>query len=178
MGAAIAGTLGMLHTGARVFHFGLPVVDGVELDGCHDLLVLADRAVGDLGVSRISIVAVVGVLTAVGATYLLRKGALALILAWCRANPPIALIAAAFGFLLIGAGFDFIGSNTAIRFGEEVSEYVASGLVAIAAASILSMSGPTTTDPPDADPTTRPSSREAVRQRSPLRRQRSAPPVP
>jgi hypothetical protein len=130
------GFLDEMSFGARLFGFPLPVIDGLEIDSFHDIFDLADRAAGDLGVSRTQIAAVLVVAAVAVAVYLVRSGRMRVIPSWLTRHRPILLSAMALGLLLVAIGLDLIGSSTVARFAEETAEFAAAGLVAVAAADI------------------------------------------
>lgn len=133
------GFLDEMSFGARIFGYPLPVIDGMEVDSFHDLFDLADRFAGDLGVSRTAIAAVLAAGCLVLGAFLMRSRRLSRVAQWMSAHRPIALLGGAVGLLLAGIALDLLGTTDLTTFAEETAEFAASGLVAVAAADLISV---------------------------------------
>jgi len=122
---------------ARVFGFSPPSVNEVEVDSFHDVLTVADRLAGDLGLTRgrvaLSALAVVLVATA----YLFKSGRLKRTSTWLVEHRPIALMLGALGLIMAGVVLDQLGSTSTIIFAEETVEFAGSGMVAVATTALI-----------------------------------------
>ena len=160
LAAAIVGTIAMLRTGAPRINwlipgfgflgfldemrlgstflpFAPPVIDGIEVDSLHDVLVVGDRFLADLGVTRIQVVLAMGLVIAVAIVLLLWKAGLRSVPTWLAAHRPLTIAAGGAALVLVGLWLDQIGTTRTMRFAEETTEFAAAGLVLVAATALL-----------------------------------------